>query len=83
MDIDSESDAIANDSNACRVQPTSKSSLANARAFFRHLDSNHNLTIANETIGSSTQHDVQKRSTQLEKEYIRRARRRGIFAKLE
>jgi len=70
MDIDSELDAIANDSNACRVQPTSKSSLANARAFFRHLDSNHNLTIANETIDSSTQHGVQKRSTQLEKEYV-------------
>ena len=70
MDIDSELDAIANDSNACRVQPTSKSSLANARAFFRHLDSNHNLTIANETIGSSTQHCVQKRSTKLEKEYV-------------
>ena len=45
LDFNAEMEAIANDSNACRVQPTSKSSLVSARAFFRHLDSSHNLTI--------------------------------------
>ena len=45
LDFNAEMEAITNDSNACRVQPTSKSSLVSARAFFRHLDSSHNLTI--------------------------------------
>ena len=34
-------------------QPTSKSSLASARAFFQHLDSNHHLTILNNNKNSS------------------------------
>jgi len=43
--IDSDVESFGDDSNAHRVQPHSKSSLSSARAFFRYLDSNHNLTI--------------------------------------
>ena len=43
--IDSDVESFGDDSNAHRVQPHSKSSLLSARAFFRYLDSNHNLTI--------------------------------------
>ena len=43
--IDSDVESFDDDSYAHRVQPHSKSSLSSARAFFRYLDSNHNLTI--------------------------------------
>ncbi|KAL9186898.1 hypothetical protein ACHAXT_010618 [Thalassiosira profunda] len=45
LDLDLEMEDIANDCNAQQPQPTSKSSLESARAFFRYLDTNHNLTI--------------------------------------
>jgi hypothetical protein len=45
--IDLDMESFGDGSNAHRVQPHSKSSLASARAFFRYLDSNHNLTILN------------------------------------
>jgi hypothetical protein len=46
LDLDMEMEAIMNDSNTNRPQPTSKSDLSSARAFFRFLD-NQNLTILN------------------------------------
>ena len=45
LDVDLEIEAITNDTNSNRPRPHSKSSLESARAFFRYLDSNHNLTI--------------------------------------
>jgi len=49
LNVDLEMEAIINDSNAHRAQPTSKTSLESARAFFRYLDSNHNLTILDQS----------------------------------
>lgn len=45
LDVELEMEAISHDSNTKHTQPTSKTSLQSARAFFRHLDANHNLTI--------------------------------------
>ena len=39
------------DASENRIQPTSKSSISSAAAFFRYLDSNHNLNITNEDSG--------------------------------
>lgn len=45
LDVDLELEAITHDSNTRCSQPTSKSSPASARAFFRYLDCNHRLTV--------------------------------------
>ncbi|KAL7508288.1 hypothetical protein ACHAXN_005356 [Cyclotella atomus] len=55
----STSTLLKHDSYSCdedlenRIQPTSKSSIESARAFFRYLDANHNLTISCDNVSES------------------------------